>query len=648
MIEAPDTGRTLHIVGEMESVGNEWRWDAEDAEGTAMTLAQLRPELASDIALERRYRYETQRIAALQCEGIAKTLALGPQDSTGVAIYSDIAPWRLALRPPGQRMHKWLDERAPAAVDETLEIIVALCKTVHQLHQEGFVLRDLEPRNIVMLADSGISLTDLGLARIDILSSRSASSLLLESSPYAAPEHLRATVIDARADLFTIAAIAWHALTGAVPFDQGSPFVRDYSALAPLTDFKLSGTAEVDPKLDTILRSCLSEDPDERPSSARELAEILQGSTEKESLALARVPCQACGNMLRIGMRLCLHCGKQAIQFRENNEEEGEGYSLYLKRATDNEEFHSGLVRFFLDIGESPPEHLNFLSGDSRLYSKTEKKSRIHLPALLLGNLSKESADSLHMRLKAEGYKVVVKKTRNIELEQRKAKRLTWIGAGLASTGIGLAVATSTWLLLIPGVIGIPITIVGLVRQTKERKKLPLALAGLRKAPLALPASDPLVAKIAAALSEDISDDVREQVSKIALLLQRLCDHRTQNAGDNSDIELVVEPLQRLVDLLSSEIHATRAIDKSLTTLDEGELVRAIAASEAREEPSSKRVHFLDGLDKLRVLEDKRADHMGALLEAASLLRSLVEEGLRHGIEKHLEQNRITSALAGL
>lgn len=648
MIEAPDTGRTLHIIGAMESVGNEWRWHVEDAEGTTMTLAQLRPELASDIALERRYRYETQRIAALHCEGIAKTLALGPQDSAGVAISSDIAPWRLAIRPPGQRMHKWLDERAPVAVDETLEIIVALCKTVHQLHQEGFVLRDLEPRNIVMLADSGISLTDLGLARIDILSSRSASSLLLESSPYAAPEHLRATVIDARADLFTIAAIAWHALTGTVPFDQGSPFIRDYSALAALTDFSVSGTSEVDPKLDTILRSCLSEDPEERPSSARELAEILQGSTEKESLALARVPCQACGNMLRTGMRLCLHCGKQAIQFRENDAEEGEGYSLYLKRATDNEEFHSGLVRFFLDIGESPPEHLNFLSGDSRLYSKAEKSSRIHLPALLLSNLSKESADSLHMRLKAEGYKVVVKKVRNIALEQRKAKQLTWLGAGIASAGIGLAVATGTWLLLIPGFIGIPMTIVGLVRQTKERKKQPLALAGLRKAPLALPASDPLVAKIAAALSEDIRDDVREQVSKIALLLQRLCDHRTQNAGDKSDIELIVEPLERLVDLLSSEIHATRAIDKSLATLDEGELVRAIAASEAREEPSSKRVHFLDGLDKLRVLEDKRADHMGALLEAASLLRSLVEEGLRHGNEKHLEQNRITSALAGL
>ena len=644
MILPPDTGLVLRIDEPAEPLRNETCWHARDEEGNALVLSQLRAELASDEGLRRRYLYEAKRLMAVQSSTLCQTVAIGPEEHDNSEPSSDsIAPWRLCSDPPGTRLHSWIADRTPAPIDEVVELTIKLCLAVHELHQEGFVLRELEPRNVVLGDDFNITITDVGLARVDILSSRSASSLMLESSPYSAPEHLRATLVDARADLYTIAAITWQALTGVVPYDEGSPFIRDYGALPQLADLRADAPAG----LDALLRSCLSEKPSNRPSSANEVAEILLGNLQENALAIARVRCQSCGDSLPVGMRLCLGCGKNAILFEEA--EDDAGFSLILRKANETKSFHRGLVRFFEDVGESPPSHLNFLIGEARMYSKSERKSLIHLPALLLSKLSRMSATALCARLKSEDYDVIVKPDELPKDKLASGKKLTWAGLGIAVGSITVGAATGAWLLLIPGlVIGLPMVGVGIARQAKV-KRIPVpALAGLRRAPLALEASDPLVAKIAQSLSGDIRADVREQVSKLAILLQRLCDHRARESSSASDLELVLEPLQTLVDLAVTEIAALRDIDETLKKFDEGELVRAVAASEARKEGAFKRHHFLDGLDKLRVLEDKRTNHMGALLEASSLLRSVVELGLKQTSGELLEKNRITAALVGL
>ena len=125
-----------------------------------------------------------------------------------------------------------LERRAPLPVDEAIALVADLADIIHAVHQKGVVLRDLEPRNVIIGSDASLVLTDIGLARVDILSSRSASSLMLEGSPYSAPEQLRATVLDSRADLYTLGVILWQALTGEVPFAEVTAFFRDREPLA--------------------------------------------------------------------------------------------------------------------------------------------------------------------------------------------------------------------------------------------------------------------------------------------------------------------------------------------------------------------------------------------------------------------------------
>jgi len=74
----------------------------------------------------------------------------------------------------------------------------------------------------MVLGEGGrVVLTEGGLARLGILSSRTASTLALESSPWSAPEHARATMVDVRADVFTLGVLLHRALTGVLPATRG-------------------------------------------------------------------------------------------------------------------------------------------------------------------------------------------------------------------------------------------------------------------------------------------------------------------------------------------------------------------------------------------------------------------------------------------
>jgi hypothetical protein len=57
---------------------------------------------------------------------------------------------------------------------------------------------------------------------------------------------------------------------------------------------------------------------------------------------------------------------------------------------------------------------------------------------------------------------------------------------------------------------------------------------------------------------------------------------------------------------------------------------------------------LLEGLDRLRELEEQRARRLGRLLEAASLLRRAVELGLRAGDPDAAYRAEIAQALAAL
>lgn len=611
----------LRVIDGPARVGSEQRWRVRLADGRHALLARLLPELAADPSIRRRYVRDLARLQTLGGPALAPILATGPAPDP--ADLAAAPPWRLREDPPGETLAAWLARRAPAPPDEVAALGAALADVLGDIHDRGLVLRDLAPRFIVRQDDGRLWLTDIGLARVDILSTRTAASLVLESSPYASPEQLTRTTLDARSDLFVLGAILYHALTGALPFGDGPALLRSGDPPPPPSTLHPAVPRE----LDAIVMACLAADPTRRPATAADVAAALRGEAAAAP-GLARVTCQACGAALRPGQRLCLACGKEAVLF-VHTAGEGGGAGLYLTKATEDAAFTANLRDALAGLSAGPVPVLNLVIGDARMYSKAELARRYRLPLRLFSDLSPATGEALKERLAARGIRTKVVASDTGVARRRARVALAVLSAIFAAVLIPVvAFAGAAPSLIVGGIFIAVLAIVALATRKSARALPPAPLLQLRPAPAAVAASDPLVARLAAALGPATAADVREQVGELALLVQRLVDHRAALQGERAELDRIAEPIAPLVDLVVEQVAVLQRLDAELAGLDEGAMVRALAASEARREPPSAREPLLAGLDRLRGLEDQRALALQRLLSAGSLLRRAVDLGL--------------------
>jgi hypothetical protein len=103
---------------------------------------------------------------------------------------------------------------------------------------------------------------------------------------------------------------------------------------------------------------------------------------------------------------------------------------------------------------------------------------------------------------------------------------------------------------------------------------------------------------------------------------------------------------------IEARVRERARCDRELAELDEATMVRALAAAAVRTSDPGKRElerkRLLDGLDRLRSLEDRRTATFHGLLEASTLLRRAADLGL--GVhDPAAEQTRhVQLALAAL
>lgn len=645
MSTPPEAVVGQRVLGEPVRLRHEIAWPIELPDGRRAMIAQLVAELAADPALRRRWVADMERLAALPAAPLAPTLAIGPLPDPRAP--DAIPPWRVRLDPEGTTLDQLL-RRAPLPIDEVIELGVRLASAIQAFHAAGAILRDLDPRSIVIAPDGRVWFTDVGHARLAILSSRTASSLLLESSPYVSAEALLGTIVDARADVYSLGVVLWRALTGRVPFEASLLGARttlpDLASLRP----------EIPAALAALVVRCLAHDPERRPVTARDVAEALQGRGTEVALVVTRVNCQACNAPMRAGLRLCLACGKQAVQFHRAAPDDPDAVQIVLEKAKEDAAFVGALHEFFEAIAVEVPK-LNFVIGDRRMYSKSELAQRHALPAVLIENLAPETGKALVARLAAGGFKVHARTPRQAAASQRSSRRMLLGSLVVGTAGIvaiaagGVGLALGALALVMSGTTGLTGWV---LRRQQRRAAKRIAIGLLRATPAALPAGDALVASIATVLAAAKSPDVRARLDELASLVQRLCDAKAAlssgTAADQADAERVTAPVRPLVELAGTTATAIEAIDHQLSSLDEGAIVRALARCDARKEEPALRLELLAGLDTLRQLEEQRAALFGRLLEITSLTRTAVSLGLHQAAALRSDDTEVAHALAAL
>jgi hypothetical protein len=621
-------------------VGTEQRWRIELDDGRPAVVGQLASDLARDESIRRRWVRDAERVQGLAAHALVPTLGLGPApDPRDPAA---IAPWRLRLDPPGETFEAWL-RRAPFTVEELTAGLLGLADALAAVHATGAVLRDLRPSQVLRATDGRVLLVDVGLSRVDVLSSHTASSLLMQGSAYAAPEQVHATAVDQRSDLFGLGVMMWQALTGELPFGDGPAFLREREhALPPLARLR----ADVPPALELLVRACLEDDPSHRPATAGDVAWVLRGGAPTSLVEHATTVCQHCAARLRVGQRLCLSCGRISVRFVTASPG-APAWGLDVRSLDEDARKLKWLQGFVLDVADGPLQTPEFLLGAAHLYDEDERRGRIRLPARLFGGLTPETATALQATMREHGIDADVARPSQV----RSAAALT--GTVAAATALGavlfgvLGIDVAMWIVLGCGLLA---TLFAANRHNEIKTWVHRTIPRfrLRKLPAALPASDPLVARLAALLHPGVPGDVRAIVGELALLVQRLVDHRSHHVRDARELDMLTAPLEPLVAAVERLVRQLDELGHELAELDEGAMVRALAASTARREDPEQRAPILHGLDRLRALEDRRAEVFHRLLEARSLLTRTVELGLAVHDEGLEHERQLALAVAAL
>ena len=166
-----------------------------------------------------------------------------------------------------------------------IAIITAVASALDYAHKKALLHRDVKPSNILLthVEDDGeqrILLTDFGIARtIDDNSGLTDTNMTVGTVDYSAPEQLMGEDLDGRADQYSLAATAYHLLTGTPPFRDSNAAVvigRHLNTEPPA----LADTRPELAPLDHVLAAALAKDPDDRFATCSDFARALseQGS----------------------------------------------------------------------------------------------------------------------------------------------------------------------------------------------------------------------------------------------------------------------------------------------------------------------------------------------------------------------------------
>jgi ABC-type oligopeptide transport system substrate-binding subunit len=168
----------------------------------------------------------------------------------------------------GPSLREVVDARGPRSGGDLQRLAIGMATALTAIHEAGIVHRDFKPTNVLLAAD-GPRVIDFGIARA-LDASGTVTSTTVGTPSYMSPEQISGEPAGPPTDVFAWACTMVFAATGAPPFGQDSiPAVMNRilnqdPALGMLMD-----------PLREIVRSCLSKQPDRRPTAQQVLLRLL-------------------------------------------------------------------------------------------------------------------------------------------------------------------------------------------------------------------------------------------------------------------------------------------------------------------------------------------------------------------------------------
>ncbi len=179
---------------------------------------------------------------------------------------------------PGLSLAQRLRGSGPLPVPEAIEVAAQMASALAAAHSAGIIHRDIKPAN-VMLAPSGTAkVLDFGIARATAEAALTATTTLLGSAPYMAPEIALGQPADARSDVYSLGCVLYEMLAGRPPFTGDLPVavMNQHTSAPPQPPRELNSA--LPPAVDALILRMLAKEPADRPQEAGGLVTELRST----------------------------------------------------------------------------------------------------------------------------------------------------------------------------------------------------------------------------------------------------------------------------------------------------------------------------------------------------------------------------------
>jgi len=254
------------VTGLLARGGQSTVYGVEDEDGRKLALKVNRPD-ATDPHNRTRLAQESALLKRLDSTAIVGFVEAGTDADSGLFCL-------IVDRVAGVPLSAVVSRGEVLSPADTLLLLGQLAGALEEVHAHGHVLRDMTPAQVLCSrGPNGLQavLVDLGFARNMRDGTGLTDPASVAGTPgYLAPEMLDASVPTPRADVYSLAAVAYGLLAGSAPFDgmqAEALLAAQYAGAVPSLPPDCDVKPGVRSRLDDLFRRALSPDAQARPAT---------------------------------------------------------------------------------------------------------------------------------------------------------------------------------------------------------------------------------------------------------------------------------------------------------------------------------------------------------------------------------------------
>ena len=177
----------------------------------------------------------------------------------------------------GRTLAQVLNDVKPFPIDDALQIGARIADALDHMHSKGVVHRDLKPQNVMICKDGSLRIMDFGIARATDMRRLTFVGFTpaMGTPDYMAPEQVKGKRGDARTDIYSLGAMLYEMVTGALPFEADNPFMVMNARVTGDPKAPRAVNPAVPPEVEELILHAMERDPGKRFQTASEMKEQL-------------------------------------------------------------------------------------------------------------------------------------------------------------------------------------------------------------------------------------------------------------------------------------------------------------------------------------------------------------------------------------